>query len=110
MKNRKSLRKLFYSLYLLALLGLGGGLISQIVHAEETKPEATEKKDVKDITGNFARGAKLWAGRCSSCHNMRDPKDLPDDQWKATVTHMRLRAGLTGQDARDILEFLQKVN
>jgi hypothetical protein len=44
------------------------------------------------------------------CHNMRDPKELDDKQWKAVVTHMRLRAGLTGQDARDILVFLQLTN
>lgn len=105
MKNKKSLRKIYYGFYLFALIGVGGGLVSQIVQAEEAKKEA-----VKDTEGNFARGAKLWAGRCSSCHNMRDPKDLSDAEWEATVTHMRLRAGLTGQDARDIIKFLQKTN
>lgn len=60
--------------------------------------------------GNFARGATSWANNCTRCHNMRDPQDLRDDQWVTTVFHMRLRAGLTGQQTRDILTFLQDSN
>lgn len=58
----------------------------------------------------FARGAKAWAAHCARCHNMRDPRELRDDQWRAVVTHMRIRTGLTGQQARDILRFLQESN
>ena len=60
--------------------------------------------------GDFAAGAKSWADNCSRCHNMRDPQDLRDDQWITTTFHMRLRAGLTGQQTRDILTFLQASN
>ena len=60
--------------------------------------------------GDFAKGAKTWADNCARCHNMRDPKDLRDDQWTTTVFHMRVRAGLTGQQTRDILTFLQQSN
>ncbi len=72
------------------------------------KPKAT--KTEKSKKPNFARGAKLWANRCTGCHNIRAPKDLTDSEWKATMMHMRIRAGLSGQDARDILEFLQRSN
>ncbi|WP_162123929.1 cytochrome c [Pseudoxanthomonas taiwanensis] len=58
----------------------------------------------------FARGAKAWADNCARCHNMRDPKDLSDDQWKVVTTHMRLRAGLDGREVRDITVFLQGSN
>jgi len=61
-------------------------------------------------SGDFAKGAQTWADNCSRCHNMRDPKDLRDDQWITTVYHMRIRAGLTGQQTRDILTFLQQSN
>jgi mono/diheme cytochrome c family protein len=61
-------------------------------------------------TGDSTRGAKEWADNCSRCHNMRDPKDFRDDSWKQIVAHMRVRAGLTGQQARDILAFLQASN
>jgi mono/diheme cytochrome c family protein len=60
--------------------------------------------------GDFAKGAQTWADNCSRCHNMRDPKDLRDDQWITTVFHMRTRAGLTGQQTRDIITFLQQSN
>ncbi len=60
--------------------------------------------------GDFAKGAQSWANNCSRCHNMRDPQDLRDDQWITSVFHMRVRAGLTGQQARDILTFLQGSN
>jgi len=60
--------------------------------------------------GNAAAGAKAWSENCSRCHNMRSPSELRDDQWITTVFHMRVRAGLTGQESRDILTFLQGFN
>jgi mono/diheme cytochrome c family protein len=61
-------------------------------------------------TGDLAAGAKQWADNCGRCHNVRDPRDLRDDQWITTAFHMRIRAGLTGQDTRNILTFLQESN
>lgn len=60
--------------------------------------------------GNFSNGSKVWAESCAGCHNMRSPTDLRDDQWVTTVFHMRVRAGITGQETRDILTFLQGSN
>jgi len=60
--------------------------------------------------GNFSNGSKVWAENCNRCHNMRGPKELKDDQWISTAFHMRLRAGLTGQETRDIITFLQASN
>lgn len=60
--------------------------------------------------GDVARGSKAWADNCARCHNMRSPSDLRDDQWITTAFHMRVRAGLTGQETRDILTFLQASN
>ncbi|MCF6301126.1 MAG: cytochrome c [Proteobacteria bacterium] len=60
--------------------------------------------------GDFQTGAKTWADNCARCHNMRDPKDLRDDQWVTTAFHMRVRAGLTGQQTRDVIAFLQESN
>lgn len=60
--------------------------------------------------GDPGRGAGLWADNCARCHNMRDPKEFRDDQWQVIVSHMRVRAGLTGQDARNIRAFLQSAN
>ncbi len=61
-------------------------------------------------TGDANKGAKGWAENCGRCHNIRDSHELRDDQWITTMSHMRIRAGLTGQDTRDILSFLQASN
>ncbi len=74
------------------------GMCSQIFAADF--PEA----------GNFSNGSKVWAQNCNRCHNMRGPKELRDDQWISTAYHMRLRAGLTGQETRDVITFLQASN
>ena len=81
----------------LALVGL---LAAGLAASAEPQPDPAA----------FARGARAWAGQCARCHNMRDPRELRDDQWRAVVTHMRVRAGLTGEQARDILRFLQESN
>lgn len=60
--------------------------------------------------GDFQKGAKAWADNCGRCHNIRGARELRDDQWISTVYHMRVRAGLTGQESRDILTFLQGSN
>ncbi len=60
--------------------------------------------------GDFASGSKVWAENCNRCHNVRDPRDLRDDQWITSTFHMRIRAGLTGRETRDILTFLQASN
>ncbi|MBL4799424.1 MAG: cytochrome c [Oleispira sp.] len=60
--------------------------------------------------GDFSEGSKAWSENCARCHNMRSPTDLRDDQWVTAVFHMRVRAGLTGQETRDIITFLQGSN
>ena len=61
-------------------------------------------------SGDFAEGSKTWSENCARCHNIRSPSDLRDDQWVTSVFHMRIRAGLTGQETRDVLTFLQATN
>ncbi len=73
-------------------------------------PAIGQGADPTAPAGDFNRGVKAWSENCARCHNMRDPKEFTDGQWQVIVTHMRLRAGLTGQDARDILAFLQASN
>lgn len=60
--------------------------------------------------GDMVRGAKAWSDNCIRCHNLRNAGELRDDQWITTVFHMRVRGGLTGQETRDILTFLQSTN
>ncbi len=64
----------------------------------------------KPEPGDIGRGAKAWAENCTRCHNARDPREFRDDLWKPIMYHMRVRAGLTGQQTRDILEYIQQSN
>lgn len=95
----------FVSFALLAgVLALGLVSIQGPVAAAETT-DTTQLDPMQ-----FARGAKSWADTCARCHNMRDARSLRDDQWRAAVAHMRVRAGLTGKEAEDVLAFLQGSN
>lgn len=58
----------------------------------------------------FAKGAKLWAETCGSCHNLRDPKELTDAEWDVAMGQMWVRAGLTAEQVRDITAFLKASN
>ncbi len=69
-----------------------------------TTPVDAENSDI------LARGAKSWSENCARCHEMRDPMEFRDDLWRPIVTHMRVRAGLTGLQQREILAFLQSAN
>ena len=60
--------------------------------------------------GDINQGATTWSNNCGRCHEMRSPTEFRDDIWKPIVTHMRVRAGLTGQQQRDVLAFLQASN
>lgn len=52
-------------------------------------------------------GAQLWSENCARCHNLRPPQSYSNAQWQVVVHHMRLRANLTGEEARSITAFLQ---
>jgi mono/diheme cytochrome c family protein len=58
-----------------------------------------------------SRGAgQIWADNCSRCHNSRSPDTLSDAQWEVAVLHMRIQAGLTGEEQRAVVKFLQASN
>ncbi len=86
----------------------GSTLVLTIVLASAAHAETTDA--LQGDSGQSARGVKAWANNCASCHNLRPAKELRDDQWRVVVSHMRVRADLTGQEARDILKFLQENN
>jgi len=78
-------------------------LVPFSVRADDSKAADAKKGDV-------ARGVKAWSENCMRCHNARDPREYSDNLWKPVITHMRIRAGLTGQQARDILEYFRQSN
>ena len=52
-------------------------------------------------------GEELWSNNCLRCHNIRPPTMYNDAQWDVILHHMRLRANITGQEQRAIVEFLK---
>ena len=96
--------KLFIALLVLAALaflaGCGHNASNTPAVGGQNAPQASATQS----------GAQLWADNCARCHNMRPPPSYSDAQWQAVVHHMRLRANLTGGEARSITAFLQASN
>ena len=55
-------------------------------------------------------GAQLWAENCNRCHNVRSPQSYSSAQWEVAMLHMRVRANLTPDEHKKILEFLKGAN
>ncbi|PHR54175.1 MAG: cytochrome c, class I [Arcobacter sp.] len=62
--------------------------------------------ETEHAKGDSTNGAQVWADVCMRCHNQREPAALSKRAWKYSMQHMRVRAGLTGQETRDILAFI----
>lgn len=59
---------------------------------------------------DMGRGARLYSDNCARCHNLRAPSEHDDRDWPTVITHMRIVAGIPGDQARAILAFLQANN
>lgn len=102
----KSNKRLILSLPMCLLLGATlllagcrtGG--SQSAAATETDAGATVAMS----------GAQVWANNCARCHNFRSPASYSDAEWDVAMHHMRLRANLTAEEHRSIVEFLKSAN
>ena len=55
-------------------------------------------------------GSQLWSENCARCHNMRSPSAYTDAEWEVVMYHMRVRAKLTPEEHKKILEFLKSSN
>ena len=88
---------------LIAGLALGG--------CSTTSASAGAAGQARMADGASARsGAELWSENCSFCHNIRSPASFNDAQWEVATLHMRVRANLTGEEQRKILEFLKSAD
>jgi len=95
------MRKVFKILSTIAVVGVLGSFgFGAIAETAQNKPDPKQ----------FARGAKAWAKTCARCHNMKSAQDNSDEEWHVDVTHMRVRANIPGDVARDIEAFLKASN
>ena len=72
------------------------------------------RKTTAELSGAVSRdssmelsGEELWSNNCLRCHNIRPPTMYSNAQWDVFVHHMRVRANITGQEQRAIVEFLK---
>lgn len=98
-------RSYLAALVLLFLVGISWKVFAGPRGIGETKPEssssATSESSLK------LSGQELWSMNCQRCHNMRSPVMYTNTQWQVIVHHMRIRANITGEDARAIADFLK---
>ncbi len=87
-----------YTLAVALMVSVSAGMVAEA--AEKAKKDPLQ----------LARGAKAWAQNCGRCHNIRPPKELTDQEWEVSATHMRVRANLPGAMIRDIIVFLKASN
>ncbi|MDR3492099.1 MAG: c-type cytochrome [Gammaproteobacteria bacterium] len=62
--------------------------------------------DSASTSSNIVRGSELWENNCARCHNYRAPTEYSPRSWHVIMQHMRIQAGLTSQEASDVLAFL----
>ncbi len=82
--------------HLTALLAIAA-LVAPPSSAEDGRPD-------------LERGARLYSENCARCHNARGPGEFSDLHWPLIITHMRVIAGLPGDQARAIEQFLVATN
>lgn len=63
----------------------------------------------KEVITNKS-GAQLWGENCLRCHNSPSPADFNDEQWKTIGLHMQVRANITNEEVKKIVEFLSSAN
>ncbi len=53
-------------------------------------------------------GAKIYQNTCGRCHNAPDPRQRSPQSWQTIMPHMRVRGGLTADQAEAVLTFLKE--
>jgi cytochrome c5 len=83
--------------------------------ADDKKSETTSTTAAATTESNVKQkqtkgGSQLWSENCARCHNMRSPSSYSDAEWEVAMHHMRVRARLTPEEHKAILEFLKSAN
>lgn len=63
---------------------------------------------VADLYADMSPGERTFYERCTVCHSPRDPAGHTRLQWKAITESMFPRAGLEGEEAQAVMDFLMQ--
>ncbi len=91
--------------FLLLFIGTSVNLFADPKAKQKTATESSGAVSSDSYMG--LTGEQLWSNNCLRCHNIRPPTMYGNAQWDVIVHHMRLRANITGQEQRAIVEFLK---
>ena len=78
---------------------------AKIVASSQASTKPDKKSDVKPA--KKVSGVELYAIHCNRCHAERYPVEFNEAQWKTLMLHMRVRANLPADQAREILKYLE---
>ena len=95
----------------LSLLASGCHKTTPSAGAPTTQQASASPSDALAVTTMAPKGGALsWSQNCMRCHNLRNPRERSDREWEIIVHQMRVRANLTAEEHRSILQFLKSAN
>jgi mono/diheme cytochrome c family protein len=100
----------FDSVRLRLLVGLALAVMAASIYAVSSSvvyagPETAPQKPAET---QAVSGSDLYAIHCSRCHSERYATEFTAGQWKTIMIHMRVRANISADQAREILKYLQE--
>ena len=115
-KSKKSASLLQTNLAVVIAVLAIGGLVSPLCLADpksdvspaaaDSPPSSTNAAPVQAESAQLS-GAELYSIHCNRCHPERYPTERTAANWKTIMLHMRVRANLPAEQARQILKYLQ---
>jgi mono/diheme cytochrome c family protein len=71
--------------------------------AAKQKAETVASAKQEKLTGQ-----QLYAINCNRCHSERYPTEWTAAHWRTLLTHMRVRANIPAEQAKEILKYLEQ--
>jgi cytochrome c5 len=101
--NRIRIARIVFLCSSLAIVAMAG-LLAQAKHAQPQDTKPAQPTATSDQDQDSEAGQKKFQANCSRCHDA--PQQFSPRIAGTIVRHMRVRASLSEQDAKDILKFL----
>jgi hypothetical protein len=95
-------RRILAGVAVAGILGLAALLPVQADDSTNA-PAATPPAPKKKISG-----VELYAIHCNRCHPERYPVEFNESQWKTIMLHMKVRANIPAEQAKEIMKYLQE--
>ena len=92
----------------LVRFGIGSAVAGAVLALAAVKAAETPPKT--PVGSSRKTGNQLWEENCMRCHNFRAPTAYSRSEWPIVMHHMRVRANLTSEETRSILEFLKSAS